>query len=153
MINFEISGFHIYWKDRLRLESQKKNLKIQIGGLVQLDSGYVGASSNLQAAFPSLPGYNTDFRKLRLKTFTTLYETVDIKFDIDFARQQELKDLWVGISNLPVVGQVRVGHMKEPFSLEELTSSTNLTFYGKEPSDPGHVIQTERRSLMSKYGH
>ena len=128
VIDFEVSGFHIYWKDRLRLESPEKNLKIQIGGIVQLDSGYIGADGNLREAFPGLQGYNTDFRRLRLTTFTTLYDTVDIKFDIDFARQQEIKDFWIGMGNLPVVGQVRVGHMKEPFSLEELTSSTNLTF-------------------------
>ena len=128
VIDFEISGFHIYWKDRLHLESPEKTLKIRIGGIVQVDSGYIGADSDLRGAFSSLRGYNTDFRRLRLSTFTTLYETVDIKFDIDFARQQEIKDLWVGISNLTVVGQLKLGHMKEPFSLEELTSSTNLIF-------------------------
>lgn len=130
-IDFDVSGFHIYWKDRLRLESPEKALKIQIGGIVQVDSGYIGANSPLQGDFPGLQGYNTDFRRLRLTTFTTLYETVDIKLDIDFARQQEIKDFWIGMSNLPVVGDVRVGHMKEPFSLEELTSSTNLTFMEK----------------------
>ena len=127
-IDLDVSGFHIYWKDRLQLESPEKALKIQIGGIVQVDSGYIGADSVLEESFPGLRGYNTDFRRLRLTTFTTLYETVDIKFDIDFAPQQEIKDFWIGMSNLPVVGDVRAGHMKEPFSLEELTSNTNLTF-------------------------
>ncbi len=127
-IDVHTSGVDIYWKERLRLESRKKAVKIQIGGIVQLDSGYIGSDSELERAFPGLRGYNTDFRRLRLTTFTTLYDTVDIKFDIDFARQQAIKDFWVGMRNLPVVGDVRAGHMKEPFSLEELTSNTNLTF-------------------------
>ncbi len=128
VIDFDVSGFHIYWKDRLRLESPQKALKIQIGGIVQVDSGYIGVGNDLEEAFSDLEGYSTIFRRLRLTTFTTLYETVDIKFDIDFARQQEIKDFWIGMSHLPVVGNARVGHMKELFSLEELTSNTNLTF-------------------------
>jgi len=128
--NFHVQllGVDIYWKDRLRLKSKEKSVKIQIGGIVQLDSGYIGSDSELEGAFPGLRGYDTDFRRLRLCTFTSLYETVDIKFDIDFAGHQEIKDFWVGLRNLPVVGDVRAGHMKEPFSLEELTSNTNLTF-------------------------
>ncbi|MBC8417609.1 MAG: hypothetical protein H8E10_03340 [Desulfobacterales bacterium] len=121
-------GIHIYWKDRLRLVSREKAVKIQIGGIVMLDTGYTGSDSELERGFPGLRGYNTDFRRLRLNTFTTLYDTVDIKFEIDFARIREIKDIWVGLRSLPVVGDLRVGHMKEPFSLEELASSTNLTF-------------------------
>ena len=130
-IDFDVSGIHMYWKDRLRLESRQKALKIQIGGFVQLDSGYVGADPELREGFSDLEGYNTDFRRLRLTTFTTLYETVNIKFDIDFAQQQEIKDFWVGMGNLPVVGTAKIGHMKEPFSLEVLTSSRNRTFMEK----------------------
>ncbi|MFP4087511.1 MAG: OprO/OprP family phosphate-selective porin [Desulfobacteraceae bacterium] len=130
-MDFDLPGFHIYWKDRLRLESPKRALKLQIGGIVQVDSGYIGPDNVLQEAFPGLRGTNTDFRRLRLTTLTTLYESVRIKFDIDFARQQEIKDLWIGMMDLPVVGNIRVGHMKQPFSLEELTSNTNSTFMEK----------------------
>lgn len=127
-IDFDVWGVHINWQDRLSLESPEKAFKLKIGGIVQVDSGYIGADSELRGGFPGLPGYNTDFRRLRLTTFTTIYETVYIKLDIDFALEQEIKDFWIGMSNLPVVGDVRVGHMKQPFSLEERTSNTNLTF-------------------------
>jgi len=127
-IDFTLLGAHVDWKDRLRLVSREKAVKIQIGGIVMLDTGYTGSDSELERGFPGLRGYNTDFRRLRLNTFTTLYDTVDIKFEIDFARIREIKDIWVGLRSLPVVGDLRVGHMKEPFSLEELASSTNLTF-------------------------
>jgi len=120
--------FHVYWKDRLHLESWKRTLKIQIGGTVQLDTGDIGPDSQLERAFPGLREYHTDFRRARVSTFTTLYDRVDIKFEIDFARIREIKDLWVGLRRVPVIGDVKAGHMKEPFSLEELISNTSLTF-------------------------
>jgi len=127
-IDFDVSGLHVYWKDRFRVESVEKAVRIQVGGIAQLDSGYIGADRELETAFPGLRGYHTDFRRLRLTTCTTLYDTIDIEFDIDFAQQQEIKDFWIGMGDLPVLGNVRAGHIKEPFSLEELTSNTNLTF-------------------------
>ena len=127
-IDENILGFHVYWKDRLHLESREKAVKIRIGGSIMLDTGGIRSDRELKTAFPSLPGYYADFRRLRLTTFTTLYNTVDFKFEVDFARIREIKDMWVGVGGIPVIGRLKAGHMKDPFSLEELTSGTNLTF-------------------------
>jgi len=49
--------------------------------------------------------------------------------DIDFANVKEIKDNWIALrQKIPILGYVKAGHMKEPFSLEELTSGTNITF-------------------------
>ena len=45
-----------------------------------------------------------------------------------------MKDVYVGFKNLPLIGDIRLGHIKEPFSREELGSSKHM----------GHV---ERASL------
>ena len=51
--------------------------------------------------------------------------------DISFVMQYDLsqgettaKDVWIGINHLPA-GQLRIGHMKEPFSLEMMVSGKN----------------------------
>ncbi len=42
-----------------------------------------------------------------------------------------LKDQFIGMKNISCVGTVLVGHTNESFSLEELTSSKNLTCMGR----------------------
>lgn len=49
----------------------------------------------------------------------------------------QLKDIYSTIRYLPVAGNIRVGHFKEPFQLEELTGDDNQTF--------------ERRSLINSF--
>ena len=40
----------------------------------------------------------------------------------------EMKDVYVGIQEIPLLGTVLIGHFKGPFSIEELTSSRYITF-------------------------
>jgi phosphate-selective porin OprO/OprP len=66
---------------------------------------------------------------LRVNILSTIYDVVDFKLDVDFANIREIKDNWIGLKKkIPILGYIKFGHMKEPFSLEELTSGTNITF-------------------------
>lgn len=52
----------------------------------------------------------------------------------DFARGEVLfRDVFVGLTALPGVREVRVGHFREPFSLEGATSSRFITFMERSP--------------------
>jgi len=63
-----------------------------------------------------------------------LYERIQFKAQYDFAANSpgddsgKFKDAYIALNDIPYVGQVKVGHFKEPFSLEELTSSKYITF-------------------------
>jgi len=77
-----------------------------------------------------------EFRRLRIFTSGKGYGVYDYKFQVDFEPETGLvddpavsiKDMYVGIHEVPYLGYVRFGHFKEPFSLEELTSSKYITF-------------------------
>jgi phosphate-selective porin OprO/OprP len=79
-----------------------------------------------------------EFRRLRLFCSGTGYGVFDYKFQLDFEPEGSavgdddsgvsIKDMYVGIHDLPLLGYVRAGHFKGPFSLEELTSSKYITF-------------------------
>ena len=57
-----------------------------------------------------------------------LYDDIDFKFTADFANIRDIKDIWVGYRRVPFLGRIQAGHFKEPFSLEQLTGITNLSF-------------------------
>ncbi len=72
-------------------------------------------------------GSGTEFRRLRLAASGGLADGITYKAELDFADNSlDIKDAYVGFkTNL---GSVKVGQLKMPFSLEELTSSRFITF-------------------------
>ena len=128
-IDWKPLGLHTYWQDGFRIDSPKESVKIKIDGSMMIDGGIIDAQRELRVAFPNLEGTEFDLRRLRLSGLATLYDTVDLRLDIEFADVREIKDNWIGLTRkIPILGYIKAGHMKEPFSIEELTSGTNLTF-------------------------
>ncbi len=119
----------VYWRNGLRFKSRDNQYKIKIGGRIQSDFAFIEADDDLRGAFPSLEGHGTEFRRARIQIAGTMYENVKFKWQYDFANGDvHFKQLWIELRNIPYVGKFRIGHMKEPFSLEEVTCSKYLTF-------------------------
>jgi phosphate-selective porin OprO/OprP len=54
---------------------------------------------------------------------------MQFKAQYDFAGgDADFKDVWLGLQKIPYIGKFRIGQQKEPFSLEEQTSSNYITF-------------------------
>lgn len=76
------------------------------------------------------------FQRARLGAQGSVGEQVRWISEFDFAGGNiSFKDVWVGLSDLPVVRRVRVGHQVEPFSLEGYTSSNYFPFVERSPID------------------
>ncbi len=107
------------WKDSLRLETADGKNKLRIGGRIHWDN-----------AFSSDDDYTSDgdtFRRARLYVSGQIQERYDFKMQYDFAGgDADFKDVNFGIKGLPVLGNLRVGQFKEPFSLEEQASSNDI---------------------------
>lgn len=117
---------------------------VTIGGRVFLDSVWFNDNAAAEAAAPD--GYGSAslqdtvyFRTARLHAEGEMFEVYSYKIELDFAdrelfsetaRQQRtaFKDVYFQIRDLPLLDIVRVGHFREPFSLEELTSTRSITF-------------------------
>jgi phosphate-selective porin OprO/OprP len=128
-IDWRPLGLHTYWENGFRIDSPKESIKIKIDGSMMIDVGTIDAQSELRTAFPNFEGGEIDLRRLRLSGLATLHDTVDLRLDIEFADVREIKDNWIGLTKrVPIFGYVKVGHMKEPFSIEELINGTDLTF-------------------------
>ena len=122
--------FNIKWDNGTKVESKDKNFKLKFGGRIHLDHAYFSQDADLDAAFGELDSNDgTEFRRLRFFFSGVLYKTVEFKLQMDYAGgAARLKDAYIGVKNIPVIGRVRVGHMKEPLRFDALTSSKYITF-------------------------
>jgi len=122
--------FNIKWDNGTKVESKDKNFKLKFGGRIHLDHAYFSQDADLDAAFGELDSKDgTEFRRLRFFFSGVLYKTVEFKLQMDYAGgAARLKDAYIGVKNIPIIGRVRVGHMKEPLRFDALTSSKYITF-------------------------
>ena len=132
------SKWKAYWKDGFKVESTDGKFKTKFGGRIQVDfasvsspsRNFVDQVSNNEGS--RLTGSGAEFRRARLFVQGTVYDDFYFKAQYDFADSRNgtvgFRDVYVGMQHLPGVGHIRVGHQKEPFSLEEQTSSKYITF-------------------------
>lgn len=125
--------FRVFWKDGPRFETADKAFQLRLLGRIQNDWALLAPDDSLQddpgIANRAGKGSGTEFRRARLGMAGTLYERFGFKAEYEFAGGQTgLRDVYMETLGLPWVGALRIGHFKEPFSLEELTSDSYTMF-------------------------
>ena len=67
----------------------------------------------------------------------TAYEVFSLtaEYDFAFAEETRLRDIYMEIKQLPVIGTFRVGQFIEPIGLETMTSDRFILFSDKNPMD------------------
>ncbi|MFQ5739244.1 MAG: porin [Acidobacteriota bacterium] len=119
---------HLYWKDGVRMSSEDGSFRLKLGGRIMNDWAVLEGDQSLKEEVGPLPG-GTEFRRARFYLSGRIYDRVEFKAQYDFAGgDADFKDVYLGLRDLPALGTLRVGHFKEPFALEELTSSKYITF-------------------------
>ena len=122
--------WRIFWDDGLRFKTKDNNFDIKIGGRFQLDGAIIDPDDRTKEAFPNLSEDEAEVRSGQLYISGTIYRNYDFKFQVDFVEWPDIlyKDVYIGMKNIPYLGNIRVGHQFEPFSLEDETSAKNITF-------------------------
>ncbi len=119
-------GFRVFWQDGLRALTADGRFELRLGGRLQTDLSFFLEERPFAGRFGSLQD-DMEVRRGRLYVQGRLYDDVEYKFELDFAGGSvTAKDMYMGLRGLPI--GVRFGHVKEPFSLEEQTSSRFITF-------------------------
>ena len=122
------NDLRLYWKEGIRMDSRDGTFKLKFGGRLQNDWGWI-SGGELQDDLGIDLEDGIEFRRARLYVSGDIYENLGFKLQFDFADgDADLKDAYLKIKKLPVLGNLTIGHFKEPFSLEELTSSKYITF-------------------------
>lgn len=143
--------WRLEWKDTFRLRSPDGSLSFTFGGRVHQDWAVFDVDPELEAEVGAFED-GTELRRGRIYFAGTLYDRVELKAEYDFAGgEATARDVYMGLIKLPGVGGIRVGHFKEPFSLEEL-HSTNYPIF-MEKGLPVEAFAPSRNSgLMAHRG-
>ncbi len=129
------STFRAYWKDGFNLETADKSFTFNCSGRIHIDAGVAFFDEDYQTRFAR--DHDTEdqlfFRRARMQMGGTILTHVVYKIEIDFAGAAvAFTDTFIGLKSLPLAEHFTpdftVGHFKEPFSIEELTSSRFITF-------------------------
>ena len=139
-------SFEAVWNNGLFFQTKDKDFVFHVGGAVQYDGAWYTAPASLEK-FPGGTGpYNdgVNQRRGRLRADGTLYKNVDFAVEYEFFNgvlpaglpataanvfnSPGPTDAWITLKNIPVVGNVRIGNQKEPFSLEHLNNYRALEF-------------------------
>jgi phosphate-selective porin OprO/OprP len=107
---------------------------IELRGRIQADAIFVDQSARNRAILGEIQNA-TGFRRARLGAQGTVGEHVNWVAEFDFAGGNvSFKDMFIGLADLPIVRQIRVGNFREPFTLEGQTSSNVFTFTERSPA-------------------
>lgn len=132
------------WSNGFKLDSEDSAFKLKLGGRIMADYTFVSEDDELTGLEDGF-----EFRRARFFFEGTIYERIKFKAQYDFAGgDADFRDVYIGI--LQDWGEVRFGHYKEYFSLEELTSSKYLAFI--ERSLPVLAFSPSRNSGIGVHG-
>ncbi len=123
------------WSNGYKLNSSDGNFKLKFGGRIMLDFLSISPDSYYDSIITFNKG--VEFRRLRFYNSGTIYNNVSYKLQLDFAIGFAiLKDAYINLLKMPVVGNIRIGHFKEPIGLELITSSNYITFMERALTNP-----------------
>lgn len=126
-------GFTSYWDKGFHLKSNDGDFKIKFGGRLQFHTYFLSQDDALDLAFGPIDN-GSEIRRARFYSSGTLYKFVNYKLEFDFSSGfAEVTDAYVTLTQLPIVGNLQVGHFKEPFSLDMMNSSNDITFMERAP--------------------
>ena len=112
--------FTTKWGNGYKLSSSDGEHSLKFGGRIMSD---YAIWNNGDETFSG-----TEFRRVRFFNSGKVYGNVKYKLQLDFAGGGvSFKDVYMEVA-MPYAGNVKVGHFKEPFRLEALTSSKYITF-------------------------
>ncbi|MBS3734426.1 MAG: hypothetical protein KGY99_05815 [Phycisphaerae bacterium] len=129
------NDFRVYWDRGIRMKTHDGKVKIKFGGRLMYDVGWVSGTDMENALGTDLED-GAEVRRARLYAAGNLGKDLGFKLQFDLAGgDADLKDAYLQFKHVPFVGNIKVGHFKEPFGLEQLTSSKYITFMERSLPD------------------
>lgn len=161
--NEDADYFSNEWDYGLRFKSHDDKFRFNVGGRLEQDWLWAEVDPDLEARVGRIED-SVFFRRARMHIAGTLYRSVDYYLEIETAAVNEIvyQDVWVQLRDLPLLGNLRIGHLKPPIGMESLTSAKFLIFLERDAVhdaflqeyDPGVIVwnHNESKTVQWSYG-
>ena len=116
----------LYWDLGPHFDTRGRELQIRFSSRLHLDAAVFAEGDDIEAAVGESDN-GIEVRRFFLELGAFILWTVEFNFQFDFAEQPDVRDLYAGFV-VPFAFWLRVGHIREPFGLEMMTSSNDITF-------------------------
>ena len=126
-------GWQAGWNNGVKWSSGDGKYTAQLGGRIVADFAGIAEDDALKTTIGG-NGTGVEFRQARLYAKGTAFGRLAWKGDYDFAAGT-VKDVWISLKKIPMVGNIKVGRFKEPFSLEQMMSLRFITFMERSLAD------------------
>lgn len=127
----KISSLEKAWKAFQAKSTEKKYPNVQVNGVFQVDSGWFHQNEGSFNQYGDMQD-GIDFRRARLAASGSVTPNMNYFFQMDFGiagiSRPQFTDVWLEQTDVPLLGNVRVGQWKQPFSLEVVSSFRYTTF-------------------------
>ena len=128
-------------------------------GRIQFDMANFTQNPISMAEYGNAPN-SIGFRRARLALLGE-FEVIDYIIEMDFANRgvgaevnskdqsTGFKDVYIQVRDLPNIGNVRIGHFKEGFGLEQMTSDNYTTFMERSVIDEGTFVPGRNNGIQA----
>lgn len=141
---------YVYWDEGVNLKGVVTDTNIHIGTATTYDFGTIQADDALMTAFPDLDGFHDQWRKMAISVSGVAWKVLAFKVEIDFSNIRDVKDQLFRFTKGSILPHFTFGHMKEPFSMDMLSSGSYLPFM--EYSLPTRVFGPFRNLGVAAHG-
>jgi phosphate-selective porin OprO and OprP len=110
---------------------------VKLRGRLHTDAGWFDQSPQNMATFGDIQD-GAYFRRARIGFDAKAFEVTQFRLDFENGAETgrpSIFDAYMRVTQLPYLQNVQVGHFREPFSLEALTSSNWFTFIERAPNN------------------
>ena len=120
------------------------------GGRIHIDTAAFSQDAIDKARVDEQNG--VEFRTARLAIYGGGFNVIKYQIEWDFAGRDRArcKDTYFAITDLPLIQNFQIGHFKEPYGLDELTSDNYTTFM--ERSTANDLMAPKRHIGVMAYG-
>lgn len=120
------------WKDGLRFETLDKRYKLKLGGRMHYDFAFFDPDSDTKSAVETGATRiedGSEIRRARIEVSGEVGDAVEWATAVDFGSgTTNFRNMYVGLKERLFGASVRAGQFKEPYGLEQITSSNNILF-------------------------